>query len=221
MPTAVRNKVAKKSTTKKKVAAKRRKSTKKDIAASYNLVKEHNGRQYTGMTIGRSHKWYYDKGEWKETKITPDLWQISYAVTKRRAGKAPEGSGVPVGTAYHWYILAHQNVKKLNANDYTTSMTGLKYKLSHKRAEKGKWSATTKTQRKHLVTFLKEIIEGIEKDPIIFEFDYKDTTYRVEAAPVAQTCLDDGCRQFEITLDEEYVGIIQRMKNDWKMEQLK
>jgi hypothetical protein len=45
------------------------------------------------MKIGRSHTWRYDRGEWKETKITPDLWQIGYAVTKRRAGRAPEGSG--------------------------------------------------------------------------------------------------------------------------------
>lgn len=44
------------------------------------------------------------------SKITPDLWTISYAVTKRRAGRAPKGSGVPVGTEYHWYIVAHQHV---------------------------------------------------------------------------------------------------------------
>jgi len=81
-----------------------------DPAVSYNEFKTYEGRKYTGMKIGRSHKWYYDKGEWKEKKITPDLWQISYAVTKRRAGRAPEGSGVPVGTEYHWYIVAHQNV---------------------------------------------------------------------------------------------------------------
>src|SRR5690242_20808613 len=30
-------------------------------------------RSYSGMKVGRSHKWYYDKGEWKEKKITPDL----------------------------------------------------------------------------------------------------------------------------------------------------
>jgi hypothetical protein len=95
-----------------------------------------DGKQYTGMQVGRGHYWNYDKGQWKETKITPDLWEISYAVTKRRKGKAPKGSGVPVGTGYHWYILAHQNVFKLNANDYTTAMTGLKYKLAHKRAAK-------------------------------------------------------------------------------------
>src|SRR5436190_9159680 len=90
-----------------------KKSGESDAAVSYNEFKTHEGHRYTGMKVGRSHKWYYDKGEWKEKKITPDLWQISYAVTKRRAGRAPEGSGVAVGTEYHWYILAHQNVCKL------------------------------------------------------------------------------------------------------------
>src|ERR1043165_1979489 len=107
-----------KRSSKKKVAEKK-KAPKKDISASYNQYKDFEGQQYTGMRVGRSHKWYYDKGEWKETKITPDLWEISYAVTKRRKGKAPKGSGVPVGTGYHWYIIAHQKVIKLNANDYT------------------------------------------------------------------------------------------------------
>lgn len=46
-----------------------------DRAVSYNEFKEYEGQKYTGMKIGRSHKWYYDKGDWKETKITPDLWQ--------------------------------------------------------------------------------------------------------------------------------------------------
>src|SRR5215216_2730723 len=111
---------------KKSVRSARKKAAKpRDIAESYNKYKEFEGRQYTGMKIGRSHKWYYDKGEWKEKKITPDKWEFTYAVNKRRAGHAPEGSGVPVGTEYHWYILAHQNVRKLDANNYTTSMTGL------------------------------------------------------------------------------------------------
>src|SRR5687768_1504324 len=91
-----------------------RKKVKKDIAASYNRFKEFEGKQYSGMQIGRSHNWYYDKGEWKETKITPDLWEIRYSVVKRRKGKAPEGSGVPVGTGYHWFILSYQDVHKLN-----------------------------------------------------------------------------------------------------------
>src|SRR6184192_4421242 len=137
---------------------------KSDLAVSYNEFKEHEGQRYTGMKIGRSHKWYYDKGEWKEKKITPDLWQISYAVTKRPAGRAPEGSGVPVGTDYHWYVLAHQNVCKLNANDYTTSMSGLKFKIAYKRADTGKWSATPQTQRKRMISFLRDVIEDLKKE---------------------------------------------------------
>ena len=81
------------------------------------------------MAVGRSHKWYYDEGVWRDKKINPDLWEIEYEVTKRSGGKAPEGSGVPVGTEYHWYILAYQHVRKLDANSYSTALTGLKYKL--------------------------------------------------------------------------------------------
>jgi hypothetical protein len=158
---------AKKAAAKKTAAKKGQKQS--DIAASYNQYKEFEGQQYTGMKIGRSHRWIYDSGEWKETKITPDLWEISYAVTKRRKGRAPEGSGVPVGTEYHWYILAHQMVEKLDANSYTTSLAGLKYKLAHKRADKEKWSVTPATQRKHLVKFLKELITHLEKEPEEFD----------------------------------------------------
>jgi hypothetical protein len=139
------------------------KEPKSDPAVSYNDFKEHEGQRYTGMKIGRSHKWYYDTGEWREKKITPDLWQIGYAVTKRRAGRAPEGSGVPVGTEYHWYILAHQNTTKRSANDYTTSLTGLKFKVAHKRANSEKWSATPRTQRKRMIMFLQSVIADLEK----------------------------------------------------------
>lgn len=140
----------------------KKKEADKDLDKTYNEFKTFEGQQYTGMKVGRSHKWYYDQGEWKEKKITPDLWEISYSVTKRRAGKAPEGSGVPVGTEYHWYILAHQNVRKLDANSYTTSMTGLKFKLAHKRAEKDKWNITERAQRKRLIGLLKEMIVQLE-----------------------------------------------------------
>jgi hypothetical protein len=68
-----------------------------------------------------------------------------------------------VGTEYHWYVLAHQNVTKLNANDYTTSMTGLKFKIAHKRAGSEKWSATPRTQRKRMITFLQGVIDDLRK----------------------------------------------------------
>ena len=95
--------------------------------------------------------------------MTPDQWEIHYAVTKRRAGRAPEGSGVPVGTGYHWYILAHQNVTKLNANEYTTSMTGMKFKLAHRRADKGTWSASVQGQRRRLITILEQVSEDLAR----------------------------------------------------------
>lgn len=147
----------------KRPTNKNSKASKSEVSVSYDEFKSYEGRRYTGMKVGRSHKWYYDQGEWKETKITPDLWQFSYAVTKRRAGRAPEGSGVPVGTEYHWYILGHQNVGKLNANDYTTSMTGLKFKIAHKRADSDKWSATPKAQRRRMIKFLHDVIDDLEK----------------------------------------------------------
>lgn len=130
----------------------------------YDDFKEYEGKRYTGMKVGRSHKWYYDKGEWKETKLTPDEWKIEYAVKKRRAGHAPEGSGVPVGTEYHWYILAHQLVKKLNANDYSTSMSGLKFKLAHKRADHQQWSISSRTQQKRLIQFLEQALEELRRE---------------------------------------------------------
>jgi hypothetical protein len=135
-----------------------------DIAATYNEFKEFEGKRYTGVRIGRGHKWYYDRGEWTEKKVTPDQWTINYAVTKRRAGHAPEGSGVPVGTQYHWYILAHQNVTKLNANDYSTSLTGLKFKLAHKRAGSEKWSATAQDQRNRIIKILQQLIHELEQN---------------------------------------------------------
>ena len=49
-------------------AKRTRKEAKSDPGVSYNDFKAHEGQRYTGMKIGRSHKWYYDQGEWKEEK---------------------------------------------------------------------------------------------------------------------------------------------------------
>jgi hypothetical protein len=71
-----------------------------------------------------------------------------------------------VGTEYHWYILANQTVKKLDANNYTTSMMGLKYKLAHKRAEKNNWSSSDKVQRERLIEILQELIRDIKTEMV-------------------------------------------------------
>lgn len=193
---------------------------KKDLSASYNKYKKYGNKQYTGMQIGRSHHWHYDQGDWKETKITPDLWEISYAVTKRRAGHAPENSGVPVGTEYQWYILSHQHVKKLNANDYSTEMSGLKFKLAHKRADKPTWSAKGPTQRKHLIEFLKDIITTLESEPVPLEFEYEGVKYKGEGVPVSATCSEDSCYELDISLNDENLGMIRCAKSGWKMDRV-
>jgi hypothetical protein len=191
---------------------------KKDVSASYNKFKEFGGKEYTGMGVGRSHKWYYDKGEWHDTKITPDLWGISYAVTKRRAGKAPKGSGASVGTDYHWFIIAHQNVEKLNADDYSTVMTGLKYKLAHKREGKDKWNVSAKTQRKHLIEFLHDMIAQLEQEPIPLTIDVEGEIYEGEAIPITATLHEGKHHEFEITLKDKNLGLIRRLKSGWKLD---
>jgi hypothetical protein len=163
-----------------------KKKTKKaagDIAASYNKHKLFQGKQYTGMAIGRSHKWYYDKGVWIDKKITPEKWLINYEVTKRRAGKAPVGSGAAVGTEYHWYIMAHQMVKKLDANSYSTALNGLKFKLAHKRSSKPSWSAGDKAQKNHLIKILRAFIKELEEEsPEEFAADHDNVIKQLAAA---------------------------------------
>jgi hypothetical protein len=205
-----------------KKPAKRRSAAGKKVpkksSTGYDEVKLYEGQQYTGMAIGRSHKWYYDKGDWRETKITPDLWEISYAVTKRRAGHAPEGSGVPKGTEYQWYIMAYQNVGKLNKDDYSTELKGLKFKLAHKRANKEKWSISIGAQRKKLIKLLQEMIKDLQKEPVKIEFEYDGDIIKGEVLPISQTCHEGICSEFDIFINNRHTGIIKRRKSGWKMD---
>ncbi|MFZ6011584.1 MAG: hypothetical protein ACOYXT_14670 [Bacteroidota bacterium] len=50
---------------------KSRADAKNDLAKTYNKFKKFEGQPYPGMKVGRGHKWYYDKGEWKEKKLHP------------------------------------------------------------------------------------------------------------------------------------------------------
>ncbi|MCE8032752.1 MULTISPECIES: Rho termination factor N-terminal domain-containing protein [Halomonadaceae] len=128
----------------------------------YDRLKQHQGKGYSGMKVGRSHKWYYDQGEWRERKITPDEWEISYQTTKRRAARAPEESGAPIGTEYNWLIVSHQRVDKLDANSYTTCMEGKKFKVAHKRASSAAWNVSERTQRKKVIEYLEQMIEELK-----------------------------------------------------------
>lgn len=77
-------------------------------SGGYDAMKSFNGQVYKGMAVGGSHTWQYQPGVWRETKVEPDLWEVDFETIKKRAKAAPQGSGAPVGTEYHWLIVAHQ-----------------------------------------------------------------------------------------------------------------
>lgn len=210
--------------------AKRRSTTKggratiksPSTAKSYNARKEYDGKTYTGMAIGRAHKWNYDKGVWRETKITPDQWELTYDVIKRRAGHAPEGSGAPVGTAYNWFILSHQYVEKINADDYRTSMVGMKFKLAHRRAGKETWSTSSETQRKSLIKILKDFIDDLEtmperSMPVPLHFEYRGKKYEGVGIPMMASCHNGTCDRLDVTLNKKHLGVIKQNKNGWRI----
>jgi hypothetical protein len=193
---------------------------------SYDRYKEYKGQQYTGMAIGRTHHWYYDKSDWKEKKVTPDKWEFTYSTTKRRAGRAPEESGAPVGTGYHWFILAHQYVEKLNANDYSTQMVGLKYKLAHKRAASGQWSSSDEKRRKELIVILKNLISDLEKEPeqiapVNLKFEHAGKSYAGTGIPILTSCDAGICQRFDITLNKEHIGVLRHTDDKWKINEIK
>ncbi|GLB36827.1 hypothetical protein LshimejAT787_0311140 [Lyophyllum shimeji] len=136
----------------------------------YNALKTFKGQVYSGMAVGGSHTWKYEEGTWVETKEEPDLWKVDYTATKRRAGKrpAPRGSGAPVGTEYHWFIVAHQYVKKLDANTYSTHLVGAKYKLAHKGAAASSWSIpTVRGQREREIELLEDAKRRVQGLPAV------------------------------------------------------
>ncbi len=45
-----------------------KKEAEKDLSKTYNEFKQFEGQQYSGMKVGRSHKWNYDKSEWREQR---------------------------------------------------------------------------------------------------------------------------------------------------------
>ena len=108
---------------------------------SYDDLKEFNGRKYMGMPIGGRHIWNYPNGTWKEEKVDPEAWVFKFQSIKQRSKKAPENSGAPINTQYHWYIIADQRVRKIDKDTYETLMEGIKHKISHKRPHWRKWSS--------------------------------------------------------------------------------
>lgn len=138
----------------------------------YNRFKQYQGKAYTGMRVGGTHRWHYEEGEWRERKLSPDEWEIFYQTVKRRAARAPEESGAPVGTEYNWLIVCHQRVDKLDANSYMTWMEGKKFKVAHKRAVNNAWNASARAQRKKVIQYLERMIEELKQADAAADLPY-------------------------------------------------
>ena len=135
---------------------------------AYDDLKEFSGQRYTGMSVGGQHTWIYPNGRWQERKVAPDRWDFTFASMKERERSAPEGSGVPDGTQFHWYLLAHQRVRKVDKDSYTTFMDGLKYKVAHKRPHWRKWSdeyPDQEPERERLIAILERQLAELRRDP--------------------------------------------------------
>lgn len=107
---------------------------------AFDDLKEFRGQVYAGMPVGGMHVWEYPRGIWQERKVAPDRWTFTFRSEKKRSRPAPAGSGALPGTRYHWFIVAHQRVEKLDADTYATVMEGVKYKVAHQRPHWRGWS---------------------------------------------------------------------------------
>ena len=50
-------------------------------------------------------------------------------------------------------------MKKHDANNYTTSMVELQYKLAHKRTDRNNWSSSDNAEKKRLIEIFETLIE--------------------------------------------------------------
>ena len=135
---------------------------------AYDDLKEFEGETYSGMAVGGEHVWIYPNGLWRETKLSPNRWEFTFTSLKERERSAPMGSGVPPGTRYHWYILAHQRVRKVDADTYHTLMEGIKIKLAHRRPYWTKWSDEypgNVRAEETVRAVLEETLERLRADP--------------------------------------------------------
>jgi len=134
---------------------------------AYDDLKEFRGKVYTGMPGGGTHVWEYPHWVWQERKVAPDRWEFTFLSEKKRTRLAPEGSGALPGTQYHWYILAHQRVRKVDGNTYETVMEGIKYKVAHRRPHWRGWSTDYpdhEPERAILIRILEEQLRELKGD---------------------------------------------------------
>ena len=130
-------------------------------------IRLHNGQIYSGMPVGGVHNWNYHDTAWSETKMTPELWKFRFDAIKSRTVPAPINSGVEVKSAYHWLVVADQQVIKISKDDYQTAMQGLKFKIGHKRPYWKKFSYGYKGQipyKQKVINSLLQVVEQLQQE---------------------------------------------------------
>ncbi|MFX1310089.1 MAG: hypothetical protein ACFE8C_10365 [Promethearchaeota archaeon] len=118
------------------------------------------------MSVGGSHHWKYNDGNWFETKETPDKWSFRFASIKTRINPAPSNTGASINTKFHWYIIADQIATKIDNNSYMTSMKGIKFKIGHKRPYWRNFSYNYPEQlsyKEKVIKILEEILWELKK----------------------------------------------------------
>jgi hypothetical protein len=56
---------------------------------------------------------------------------------------------------------------------------------------------------------------------VVFDFEFEGEHYKGEGIPVAPSCDELVCRELEITLNNENLGIIHCKKDGWRMDFVK
>lgn len=131
---------------------------------AYDDPKTWQGRRYSGMSVGGRHDWDYVDGRWREVKVAPDQWDFTFTSEKRRRRAAPVGSGAEPGTKFHWFLLAHQRVRKVDADTYETFMEGSKWKVAHRKPQWRRWSSEYDEQmpaRERVADILEQTARGL------------------------------------------------------------
>lgn len=140
---------------------------------AYREAKAYGSASYHGMKVGGLHHWTYPDGDWTERKVAPDQWELNFTSLKRRKDWAPAGSGADIGSGYHWLVVAHQWVEKLDANTYATQMEGRKLLLSFRKPEWPVWNTQLRKSKRgakeRTIAALQAMIRAVEESDEDFE----------------------------------------------------
>ena len=64
----------------------------------------------------------------------------------------------------------------------------------------------------------KNVAAQLEKEPVPMKFTYRNVEYKGEGIPVPGTCINGVCYDLDIHLNGRHVGMLHRLKNNWKMD---